>query len=198
MYSRTLLRHFVAESRKLYGPHFVSYNVHGLIHLPADVMRFGPLDTFSCFPFENYLQQLKRKVRRSSNPLAQVVKRLSESSNCKKVVIPVIKEPKLTLSGPHARGPVVQYDYPGSVTQKQYKQAMLFSWKLSLKTPNNVAYLNDDSVVVIENFIRTDYGVDIVGRKFHNDVCLLSPPFHVNGVLKTKNVSSHDLGDSQR
>ena len=44
-------------------------------------MRFGPLDKFSSFPFENYLQQLKRRIRRSNNPLAKLVKRLNESSN---------------------------------------------------------------------------------------------------------------------
>jgi len=44
-FSLKLLRHFVRESAKLYGGHFISFNVHCLIHLPADVRRFGPLDS---------------------------------------------------------------------------------------------------------------------------------------------------------
>ena len=59
-YAEQLLRYFVKESGKLYGPQFVSHNVHCLIHLPADVMKFGHLDLFSSFPFENYLQYLKK------------------------------------------------------------------------------------------------------------------------------------------
>ncbi len=55
-----LMRHFVSESVKLYGGQFISFNVHCLIHLPLDVLRFGPLDHFSCFPFENFLYRLKK------------------------------------------------------------------------------------------------------------------------------------------
>ena len=36
------------------------YNVHGLIHIAEDVKRFGPLDSYSAFPFENYLGHLKQ------------------------------------------------------------------------------------------------------------------------------------------
>ena len=57
-FCQRLLKHFVRESPKLYGEHFISFNVHCLIHLSDDVMRFGPLDKFSSFPFENFLQQL--------------------------------------------------------------------------------------------------------------------------------------------
>ncbi len=34
--------------------------MHSLIHLNKDVKNLGLLDTFSAFPFENYLQELKR------------------------------------------------------------------------------------------------------------------------------------------
>jgi hypothetical protein len=73
---------FIRESPKLYGGHFITFNVHCLIHLPADVSRYGPLDDFSCFPFENFLYQLKKLIRHSANPLVQLVKRLIEMSNC--------------------------------------------------------------------------------------------------------------------
>ena len=73
-----LLRDFVKKSINLYGLQFVSSNVHNLIHVPNDVFNFGNLDSFSAYPFENYLQEIKNLVRKSSKPLQQIVKRLSE------------------------------------------------------------------------------------------------------------------------
>ena len=35
------------------------------------------LDAYSCFPFENHLQVLKRYVRNSRNPISQIVKKIS-------------------------------------------------------------------------------------------------------------------------
>ena len=58
-YANQLLLAFVKEAREIYGDKFSSYNVHNLVHLAADVQKFGPLDSFSAFPFENHLFVLK-------------------------------------------------------------------------------------------------------------------------------------------
>ena len=79
-YAKNLLKHFVVESKKLYTDLFISYNVHNLIHLVSDSEYFGVnLDEISAFEFENYLQVLKRRVRSGYNPIAQIVKRVSEA-----------------------------------------------------------------------------------------------------------------------
>lgn len=63
----------------LYGKTFPVYNVHGLIHLQDDASHFNcSLNDISCFPFENYLQQVKKCVRSGRSPLEQVTRRLSE------------------------------------------------------------------------------------------------------------------------
>lgn len=55
------------------------YNIHCLKHLPDDVRYFKcSLNEISCFPFENFMQQLKKYVRKGQNPLVQVAKRLGE------------------------------------------------------------------------------------------------------------------------
>jgi len=77
-YAQQLLVCFVSQCRALYGDEFLTYNVHSLVHIAAEVDRFGSLDNCSAFMFENYLQQLKRMVRSGRKPLTQLVKRLSE------------------------------------------------------------------------------------------------------------------------
>ncbi|KAB0790391.1 hypothetical protein PPYR_15239, partial [Photinus pyralis] len=75
-----LLKTFVQHSEHLYGAEFQIFNVHNLIHLPADVAMYGPLDCFSAFPLENFLGQLKRLIKSPKEPLKQICKRLQEIS----------------------------------------------------------------------------------------------------------------------
>jgi hypothetical protein len=77
-YANKLLHFFVEMSIKLYGEKFVTYNVHSLTHLSDVADRFGCLQNCNAYPFENYMQTLKRLVHNSKNPLVQVVKRLYE------------------------------------------------------------------------------------------------------------------------
>ncbi|XP_055927964.1 uncharacterized protein LOC129959167 [Argiope bruennichi] len=77
-YARQLLLNFVKKGRSLYGPEFLVYNVHNLIHLGDDVEKYGPLDSFSSFPFENYLGQLKGLLRTPNKPLQQIYRRILE------------------------------------------------------------------------------------------------------------------------
>ncbi|KAI2645238.1 Cell cycle checkpoint protein RAD17 [Labeo rohita] len=78
-YSQELIKHFVMCCADLYGKTFAVYNVHALIHLQEDASHFNcSLNEISCFPFENYLQQVKKHVRSGRSPLEQVTRRLSE------------------------------------------------------------------------------------------------------------------------
>ncbi|XP_042143758.1 beta-alanine-activating enzyme [Ixodes scapularis] len=56
----SLLRRFVSEAGTLYGNEIYVYNIHSLIPLAQDVRQFGPVDTFSTFPFENFLGKLEK------------------------------------------------------------------------------------------------------------------------------------------
>ena len=55
------------------------YNVHNLLHLHEDVSFFqSSLNEISAFKYENHLYKIKKLVRKSQNPIAQVTKRISE------------------------------------------------------------------------------------------------------------------------
>lgn len=56
----------------------MSYNIHVCIHLAEFVSRYGPLDEFSAFKFENFLGVLKRRIKPSSNIFEQTVNRMFE------------------------------------------------------------------------------------------------------------------------
>ncbi|XP_065204539.1 uncharacterized protein LOC135834540 isoform X1 [Planococcus citri] len=66
-------KEFVKESARLYGKAFISYNVHGLIHLPDDYKNFGPLDNFSAFKYESFLGTKKRYIKSGNRPLEQII-----------------------------------------------------------------------------------------------------------------------------
>lgn len=77
-YANELLIYFTNQFGDLYGHEFVNHNVHNLIHLTSDVKKFGSLDTFSCFPFENYMHSIKMILKTSNKPLSQFIKRVNE------------------------------------------------------------------------------------------------------------------------
>ena len=63
-YAKSLMKIFVKNATLIYGKAFITYNVH----LPDDVKKFGPLDKFSAFPFENKLGIIKKNVEKISSP----------------------------------------------------------------------------------------------------------------------------------
>ena len=80
--ARDWLHYFVDRLGILYGANQLCYNVHSLKHFADDCIHFNlPLDCFSCFPFENYLGSLKRLIKGTRKPLAQLIRRLTEIGN---------------------------------------------------------------------------------------------------------------------
>ena len=99
--AKILLVNFVEHFGDLYGKDQIVYNVHSLIHIHQDAVQYGPLDNVSAFPFENYLGKLKKLVRKPSQPLQQIVRRLSEKRDHG------VRPKKVErLKGKHMNGPV--------------------------------------------------------------------------------------------
>ena len=75
-HANTCIERFVAQSPQLYHASVISYNFHALLHLFEFVKLYGSLDSFSTFPFENYLYLVKRRVRCNNGIFAQSVNHL--------------------------------------------------------------------------------------------------------------------------
>ena len=52
--------------------------MHSLSHLALDSFRFGNLDIFSCFPFESFLQYIKKLPTKVNMQFEQVIKKIIE------------------------------------------------------------------------------------------------------------------------
>lgn len=79
--AKELLKSFVIQYPTLYGYEFVTYNVHGLIHLADFALQYGPLDKFCAFKYENCLQIIKKTVNNARYPLQDVYNRIVELQN---------------------------------------------------------------------------------------------------------------------
>lgn len=54
-YGRNLLNFFVQNFEIINGRHFMSYNVHRILHISGDYEQFGSLYKISAFSFEYYI-----------------------------------------------------------------------------------------------------------------------------------------------
>jgi hypothetical protein len=69
---------FVEDMGHIYGEGQYVYNVHCLSHFARFYAILGSPEVWSAFPFENYLQTLKRRVRSKKNVAAQLISRITE------------------------------------------------------------------------------------------------------------------------
>ena len=142
------------------------YNVHGLTHLATEAKQHGTLDNISSFPFENYLKNLKKMVRKPSFLLSQVIRRLSEKHTIK------LEEKKYEFKEEHNSGPV-PLDF---LVDKQF---------FYIKAKNQHFRANErdcyirirDEVAKIVNFLVCDDDVYVVFRLFNKLRPFFSIPF---------------------
>lgn len=142
-----LLKMFVSRSIQLYGQEFCTYNVHNLLHIADDVRKFGPLDNFSCFPFESFLGKIKKHVRSGAKPLQQVVRRICEVEAIEHV--PEIND-KSIFKYSHINGPLI----PGNAECIQYQQLVTPSFTLKINNMSDSCCSIDNPICLVQNFIE--------------------------------------------
>lgn len=134
-----LLTDFVKEFGVLYGYHNLSHNVHSLLHLSEDVIYFNcPLDGFSAFKFENFLQYLKKLARNNYRVLEQIHNRFFE---------------KIFVSDYHG-------DFKKQIKKNKTDQfgnftdIHIYNMHLSVNSPNNYVLIDIDCVSKIEKILQ--------------------------------------------
>lgn len=78
-YARNLLRSYVPQYGKVFGPHHVSNIIHSLIHVADDVQCFRKsLMELSAYPFESRLGFLSKLTKSAHCPTTQIARRIHE------------------------------------------------------------------------------------------------------------------------
>lgn len=80
--ARDMLKRFVDTFAQVYDETGVTSNVHNLVHLYEEAVRFGPLDNFSTYAFERKLGYIKSGLIRSNYRCQeQAIRRILEIEN---------------------------------------------------------------------------------------------------------------------
>ena len=192
-YARILIRYFVVHFSTLYGVQNVSYNVHGLLHLADDVQKFGPLDKFSAFKFENKLQEIKKLIRKHDKHLQQLVRRITENFYTNSPSIQFC-QPTLILNEPKRYSDCVVY--PVGLRDPSYSCATIHGFKITTKRPNNCVTMNNGDICIVD-FIATNENNEpfFYGRKFREvgPFYTKPQPSTTVGIYLVKNLSRAKL-----
>lgn len=140
---------FINHAENIYGLDFLTYNTHCLLHLVEDVRRFGPLDFFSAFPYENNMTYFRRCCRKPHQHLQQIANRRIEfhrqNASKKNNNAPV------RLFRRHKNGPLLPR-LPLNILQFSMYKTPDFS--IGINDQDNTIFLQDSSICVVRNIIR--------------------------------------------
>lgn len=160
-YAQKLIVYFIQTFQTIYGKEFMSHNFHNLLHLCDEVKKFGHLDVFSAFKFENFMTDVKKKLRKNNKPLQQLSRRYAEMQAFKESNL---QKPAIVVKQQHFDGPILK-DYEAEVT-KQYKQFYYGPFFIDCNTlRNNCALLKDGYTVTINNIVEIEKNIYLIGKK---------------------------------
>jgi hypothetical protein len=153
VFQKSMLKKFVKNYHLTYDLNNFTFNTHCLLHLTDGAKRFGPIYSYSCYKFENYLGELKSCIGSSTNILRQILNRiegdfeLQQDQN--KIKEGLVKEMKLTFP-----------DCTKSYTGYQFK-----NYIISGKQNDNCCYLSCGSYFQVLNFSIHKDQIKVVGKK---------------------------------
>ena len=167
-YAQELLIYFVNCFQRIYGKSQMSFNIHGLLHLADDSARYGPLDSFSAFKFENKLYEFKRLLKSSRQPLQQLQRRLFEKYSKDSP----IQRPSLIYTMEHNRQPLSK----SLVGCSQYEKMVYHETVFTTKCPDSYCMLKDSRIVRLENIVSGNGQHIIQGTQLLHSGDLYSEP----------------------
>ncbi|XP_043279868.1 uncharacterized protein [Venturia canescens] len=195
-YAENLAKHFIRSFGEIYGVHLITHNVHGIIHLVEDARIHGSIEKFSAFKFENFMQTLKKMVRKPDKPLQQIARRYGEIQTAKTTCSDnneISDDLNLIASSSHNEGPL-----PESCCNPQYK--IIRSSKFTIRAggqADSCCILKNGDIFTVSNIAtcRDTQELMIIGRKlaFEDNFFNIPCPSLALGIYKMKNISNQQL-----
>lgn len=174
-YADQLLRYFVSTFRTLYGIQHMTYNIHGLIHLAKEALKYGELDQCSAFPFESFMQPLKKDIRSPVKPLQQLARRYMERRNFyDKIALTErdISDENQSNGDVKLLGKAI-FENGGPLTSTtnypQYKRVKITNFTIGTNRQDCCVQMDNNDIVIIESIATSTFNdseVVIVGRKY--------------------------------
>ncbi|KAK3915796.1 Caprin-2, partial [Frankliniella fusca] len=158
--AEVFLNAFVTYAAQIFGDHFVSYNVHSLTHLVDECRVRGVIEEFSAFPYDNALKSIKETLRSGYLPLEQVLKRDSERSNGKEVVLKN-QENLVQLHGPHV-------DEQECERGEQFSSISVNRTTFKINEKDSVFMTVTGQVMILKNIIFRNGRIFFVGNRFQD------------------------------
>jgi len=165
-YARELLVKFVELLPSFYGADSQVMNSHNLIHLADDVEYTKTyLSNISAFPFENCLGKIKRMITGRKNPLAQLIRRVSEQNKC----------PEMIKKNCVHRKKIVIINNDMS-NECELKSIVWRGVELNTSKPNNIVKINTGEVLFTTRIVRSkDHSIIFHGNIFKNVTDAVTP-----------------------
>ncbi|CAH0546890.1 unnamed protein product [Brassicogethes aeneus] len=163
IYAKHALNLFVNKAPEIYGKDFMSFNIHGLVHLVDDVKRLGPLDSHSAFCYENKMPEIHKSVRTHYRPLQQFLRRTQEKNMYYKTRN-IRSSNSICAYAPHTKGPL-PLGYLEECIQYTKITSENFLWSTERKDRN--CLLKDNSVCLIENIILVNGIYHLIVRRYN-------------------------------
>lgn len=158
--ARKYFKQFVNEAVGIYGPSFLSLNVHNLIHLCDDVETTScNFNELSAFCFESYLGSVSRMLRSPTHIATQYCRRVLEKEKFTKAVSKCDLKIKIMVK---KQDVICKLKFNGMV--------------LSTTSPNSTILLKDGNVAEICEFVSQSSGIVVKIKKYAKKVALFQTP----------------------
>ena len=172
------LETYVTLCEQLYGLQFLSYNVHSLLHLVADVQLLGPSETFSAFCFENSVPELRKFIRKPGLKLSQVYNRIAEKDDF--ISTPSNNSIHIRLSQRHADAPLSEVT-PSHLCQ-QFKKLTIGKFTFATSRRDSCCLLKNSNICIIKNIILMEGNVKLILQEFRSCTAMYDVGFTSDSV----------------
>ena len=177
-FANKLLINFVDNFKIIFGGEYCSFNVHNLLHLSNECMKFGSLTEFSCFKFENKLGKIKRLIKSSGNCLSQLNNRIIEHNLNSFSSYEHVKVYPICKKEVHNDTSIHKQSFNFSENCKFFEYYEDSNLVININDKDNFFVLKDNNFVEVKYVVINRVEVVLIAKKFTNKKPFYTTPIN--------------------